>query len=88
MDFMVGLPQTPSGKNAIWVIIDRLTKSTHFIPITTIDALGKLTWFYVKDIVRLYGIVSNRAPSFMSHFWKTLQAAMGTKLRFSNAYHP
>ena len=92
MDFVVGLPRTPSGKNSIWVIVDRLTKSAHFLPVNNTDSLGKLTRLYVKEIVRLHGvpksIVSDRDPRFTSHFWKSLQAALGTKLKFSTAYHP
>ena len=92
MDFFVGLPRTPSGKNSIWVIVDRLTKSAHFLPINNTDSLGKLTRLYVLEIVRLHGvpksIVSDRDLRFTSHFWKSLQAALGTKLKFSSAYHP
>ena len=92
MDFVVGLPRTPSGKNSIWVIVDRLTKSAHFLPVNNTDSLGKLTRLYVKEIVRLHGIpksiVSDRDLRFTSQFWKSLQAALGTKLKFSTAYHP
>lgn len=92
MDFVIGLPRTPSGKNSIWVIIDRLTKSAHFLPISNTDTLGSLTRLYVKEIVHLHGIpnsiVSDRDPRFTSHFWKSLSTALGTKLKFSSAYHP
>ena len=92
MDFVVGLPRTPSGKNSVWVIVDRLTKSAHFLPVNNTDSLGKLTRLYVKEVVRLHGIpksiVSDRDPRFTSQFWKSLQAALGTKLKFSTAYHP
>lgn len=92
MDFMVELPQTLSVKNAIWVTTDKLTTSTHFHLVTTTDTLGKLTQLYVKEIVRLYGlpktIVSNWDMRFTTHFWKILQEAMGTTLRFSNPNHP
>lgn len=91
MDFVVGLPITPSGKSALWVIIDKLAKSAHILPITTTDILGKLIRLYVKAIVRLHGvpktIVSDRDPRLTSHFWKSLEAAMGTKFRFDNEYH-
>ena len=92
MDFVVGLSRTPSGKNSIWVIVDRLTKNAHFLPVNNTDSLGKLTRLYVKEIVRLHGIpksiVSDRDSRFTSHFWKSLQAALGTKLKLSSAYHP
>ncbi|XP_040987773.1 uncharacterized protein LOC121235491 [Juglans microcarpa x Juglans regia] len=87
----VGLSRTPSGKNSIWVIIDRLTTSAHFLPVMNTDSLEKLTQLYVKKIVRLHAIpktiVSNQDPRFTSHFWKSLQSAMGIKLKFSTAYH-
>ena len=89
MDFVVGLLRTPSGKNSVWVIVDRLTKSAHFLPVNNTDSLGKLTRLYVKEIVRLHAIpksiVSDRDPRFTSQFWKSLQAALGTKLKFSIA---
>ena len=72
MDFVVGLPRTPSGKNSVWVIVDWLTKSAHFLPVNNTDSLGKLTRLYVKEIVRLHGIpksiVSDRDPRFTSQF--------------------
>jgi hypothetical protein len=92
MDFVVGLPKAPSGQDAIWVIIDRLTKSAHFLPIKFTNKLDKLAELYVREIVKLHGvpvsIVSDRDPWFTSRFWDRLQSAMGTKLNFSTAYHP
>ncbi|KAA3473697.1 DNA/RNA polymerases superfamily protein [Gossypium australe] len=92
MDFVSGLPMTPSKKDAIWVIVDRLTKSAHFIPVRTDYSLDKLAELYVSQIVRLHGvpssIVSDRDPRFTSLFWKKLQDALGTKLHFSTAFHP
>ena len=92
MDFMIGLPQTFIKNDAVWVIVDRLTKYAHFLPIQQTDSLDKLAHLYVKEIMRLHGvpisIVSDRDPRFTSHFWKSLQAAMGTQLHFSTAFHP
>ena len=72
VNFVVGLPRTPSGKNSVWVIVDRLMKSAHFLPVNNTDSLGKLTRLYVKEIVRLHGIpksiVSNWDPRFTSQF--------------------
>ena len=56
MDFLVGLPRTRAGFNAIWVIVDRLTKSAHFLPIRTKFSLDRLTELYVNEIVRLHGV--------------------------------
>ena len=70
MDFVSGLPLTPSKKDSIWVIVDRLTKSAHFIRICTDYSLQKLAKLYVAEIVRLHGvpvsIISNRDPRFTS----------------------
>ncbi|KAL0295083.1 UNVERIFIED_CONTAM: Transposon Tf2-11 polyprotein [Sesamum angustifolium] len=92
MDFVVGLPRTLRKHDAIWVIMDRLTKSAHFLPIRLGDSLDKLAELYVQEIVRLHGvpvsIVSNRDSRFTSRFWGSLQGALGTKLHFSIAFHP
>ncbi|KAK4383268.1 Transposon Tf2-12 polyprotein [Sesamum angolense] len=92
MDFVVGLPRTLRKHDAIWVIMDRLTKSAHFLPIRLGDSLDKLAELYVSEIVRLHGvpisIVSDRDPRFTSRFWGSLQGALGTKLHFSTAFHP
>ena len=90
MDFVVGLPQTPRGMDSIWVIVDRLTKSAHFLPVKTIYNADKLAILYIDEIVRLHGVpVSSDSDSkFTSRFWQSLQTALGTKLRLSSAYHP
>ena len=91
-DFMIGLPRTLGGNNVIWVIIDRLTKSTHFLPMKVNFSMDHLTSLYIKEIVRMHGvpvsIVSDRDPRFTSRFWHSLQKALGTKLSFSTAFHP
>ncbi|KAL4291663.1 hypothetical protein GQ457_14G020350 [Hibiscus cannabinus] len=92
MDFVSGLPLTPSKKNSIWVIVDRLTKSAHFIPVRANYSLGQLARLYIAEIVRLHGvpvsIISDRDPKFTSNFWGSLHTALGTQLDFSTAYHP
>uniref|UniRef100_A0A2N9IE13 Integrase catalytic domain-containing protein n=1 Tax=Fagus sylvatica TaxID=28930 RepID=A0A2N9IE13_FAGSY len=92
MDFVCGLPRTSKNHDAIWVVVDRLTKSAHFIPIRMNYSLDKLAELYVNEIVRLHGvpvsIVSDRDPRFTSRFWGSLQKALGTKLNFSTAFHP
>ena len=76
MDFVVGLPRCQSGYDAIWMIVDRMTKSTHFLPMKNSDSIEKLAELYVKEIVRLHGtsvsIVSNIDPRFTSRFWPSL----------------
>ncbi|RVW22176.1 Transposon Ty3-G Gag-Pol polyprotein [Vitis vinifera] len=92
MDFVIGLPRTLGGNNVIWVIVDRLTKSAHFLPMKVNFSLDRLASLYVKEIVRMHGvpvsIVSDRDPRFTSRFWHSLQKALGTKLSFSTAFHP
>ena len=91
MDFVVGLPKTQQGNDAVWVIVDRLTKSAHFLPIKITYSLNKLAELYIREIIRLHGtpvsIVSDRDPRFTSRFWPSLQEALGTRLRFSTASH-
>ena len=86
------MANTPKGNGAIWVIVDRLTKTAHFIPINITFPVSQLAEIYIRDIVKLHGvplsIVSDRDPRFTSRFWKSLQEALGSKLRLSSAYHP
>ncbi|GKF55654.1 putative reverse transcriptase domain-containing protein, partial [Tanacetum coccineum] len=92
MDFVTGLPRTPSGYDSIWVIVDRLTKLAHFLPMKKTDSMEKLTRLYLKEIVCRHGvplsIISDRDSRFASGFWRSLQNALGTNLRMSTAYHP
>ncbi|KAA3461865.1 integrase [Gossypium australe] len=92
MDFVSGLPLTPTKKDFVWVFVDRLTKSAHFILVWTDYSLQKLAKLYISEIVRLHGvpisIISNRDPRFTSRFWKKLREALGSRLDFSTAFHP
>jgi transposase InsO family protein len=92
MDFIVGLPRTQSGYNSIWVIMDRLTKVAHFIPVKTTYSRPQLTELYMLRIVCLDGvpkkIVSDRGTQFTSKFWERLHEILNTQLRFSSTYHP
>ena len=82
MDFVSGLPRSPTNHNSIWVTVDRLTKTAHFIPILMTYSIDRLAELYVQYIVRLHGvpksIVSDRDTRFTSKFWKSLQNALGT----------
>nr|GEX16633.1 putative reverse transcriptase domain-containing protein [Tanacetum cinerariifolium] len=84
--------RTPSGYDLIWVIVDRLTKSAHFLPMKTTDSMEKLTQLYLKEIVCRHGvpisIISNRYSKFTLRFWRSLQGALGTRLDMSTTYHP
>nr|GEY08205.1 putative nucleotidyltransferase, ribonuclease H [Tanacetum cinerariifolium] len=92
MDFVTGLPRTQRRHDAIWVVVDRLTKSAHFLPIRKDYSVRKLAETFQQEIVRLHGIpsaiVSGRDLRFASCFWKGLQKAWGTRLKFSTAFHP
>jgi len=91
MDFVVGLPVSRT-KDTIWVIVDRLTKSTHFLAIRKIDGAAVLAKKYENEIVKLHGvsvsIVSDRDSKFTSAFSRAFQAEMGTMVQMSTAYHP
>ena len=92
MDFITKLPKTSGGLDSIWVIVDRLTKSAHFLPIKETNKMEKLTRTYLKEIVRLHGvpisIISDRDSIFTSCFWQSLQKSLGTRLDMSTDYHP
>ena len=92
MDFVVRLPVKGRKHDSVWVVVDRLTKSAHFLLIRTDYLLNKLTGLYIREIVRLHGIpisiISDRDPRFTSRFWGKLQEALGTRLNFSTAFHP
>ncbi|GKB55665.1 putative reverse transcriptase domain-containing protein [Tanacetum coccineum] len=74
------------------VIIDRLTKFAYFLPMKETDSMEKLTRLYLKEVVLRHGVpvstISNRDSRFTSHFWQSLQKALGTRLDMSTAYHP
>ncbi|GJT40921.1 putative reverse transcriptase domain-containing protein [Tanacetum coccineum] len=92
MDFVTKLPKTSNGHDTIWVIVNRLTKSAHFIPTRETDIMETLTRVYIKEIVSRHGvpisIISDRGSHFTSRFWRSLQSALGTQLDMSMAYHP
>ncbi|GJW09446.1 putative reverse transcriptase domain-containing protein [Tanacetum coccineum] len=92
MDFITKLPKTSNGHDTIWVIVDRLTKSAHFIPTRETDSMETLTRLYIKEIVSRHGvpisIISDHDSHFTSRFWQSLQSALGTQLDMSTAYHP
>ncbi|GJU22836.1 putative reverse transcriptase domain-containing protein [Tanacetum coccineum] len=92
MDFITKLPRTRSGHYTIWVVVDRLTKSTLFLAIREDDSMEKMARLYSNEIVTRYGvhvsIISDRGAWFTSRLWQTFQKALGTRLDMSTAYHP
>ena len=92
MDFVVGLPKTMGKYDSIWVIVDRLTKSAHFIPDKVTYNAKKLAKLNIAEIVQLHGvplsIISDRGTQFTSKFWRTLHDELGTRWDLSTAFHP
>ncbi|GKC34229.1 putative reverse transcriptase domain-containing protein [Tanacetum coccineum] len=102
MDFITKLPKTSNGHDTIWVIVDRLTKSAHFIPTRETDSMETLTRLYIKEIVSQHGvpisIISDRDSYFTSRFWQSLQSALDfrkgwerhlplVEFSYNNSYH-
>ncbi|GJR21574.1 putative reverse transcriptase domain-containing protein [Tanacetum coccineum] len=92
MDFITKLPKSSQGFDTIWVIVDRLTKSAHFLPIRENDPLDKLARLYLNRIVARHGIpasiICDRDGRFTSNFWRSFQKALGTDISMSTTYHP
>ncbi|KAL0551944.1 hypothetical protein IC582_011037 [Cucumis melo] len=92
MDFITELSKTLKGYTVIWVVVDRLTKSAHFVPGKSTYTASKWGQLYMTEIVRLHGvpvsIILDRDTRFTSKFWKGLQLALGTRLDFSTTFHP
>jgi transposase InsO family protein len=92
MDFITGLPTTPKENDLIWVIIDCLTKSAHFLPVKTTFQPPQYAEKYIDEIVRLHGIpktiVSDHGSQFTAHFWEHLHKGLDTNLIHSTTYHP
>ena len=91
MNFVVGFT-TVGGYDSIWVVVDRLTKFAHFIPVRVKYMAEKLVELYISQIVRLHGvpisIISDRISLFTSHFWKALQHGLATQLYMSTTFQP
>jgi IS30 family transposase len=88
----MGLPRTQLGYDSIWVIVDRLTKVAHFIPMKTTYSRPQLAKLYISRIVCLHGVLKNivcdGGTQFTSRFWERLHETLDTQLCFSSAYHP
>ncbi|GJP29614.1 hypothetical protein CLOM_g18793, partial [Closterium sp. NIES-68] len=92
MDFVTGLPAGSSENDAVFVVVDRLTKMTHFAPCRTTITAEETARLFISTVVRVHGIpatiISNRDPKFTLKFWQDMRARYGTRLQFSSAYHP
>ncbi|GKC66854.1 putative reverse transcriptase domain-containing protein [Tanacetum coccineum] len=92
IDFITKLPKSSQGYDTIWVIVDRLTKSTIFVPMRETDPMKKLARMYLKEVVTRHGIpvsiICDCDPRFASNLWRSLQKDLGTNLDMSTTYHP
>ena len=92
MDFIMGLPRTTKLHDSIMVVVDKITKAAHFIPLKTTHKVADVVDIFIKEVERLHGIpktiVSKRDPKFTSNFWKGLFKGFETNLNFSTSYHP
>ena len=92
MDFTTGFPMTWRQHDSIMVVVDKLRKAAHFIPVKSMHKTDDIAKIFMKDIFKLHGfpkeIISNRDVKFTSNFWKVLFAYLGTNLNFNTAYHP
>jgi hypothetical protein len=92
MDFIVGLPKTQAGFDSILVVVDRLTKIAHFIPMVSTISTSRIVELFMKNVFKFHGmpseIISDRDRKFVCEFWTTLFKMFGTKIKLSTAYHP
>jgi hypothetical protein len=92
MDFIMGLPKTVKQHDAIMVVVEKMSKATHFIPVKSTHKAVNIAEIFMREIFRLHGIpktiISDRDTKFTSKFWKALFEGLGTQLNFNTTYHP
>ena len=92
MDFVVSLPCSPRGRDTIWIVIDRLSKVAHFIPVRSTSTASDLAPIYMREVVRLHGvprtIVSDRDAKFVSKLWDSLQKSIGHYFEDEHCFSP
>ena len=92
MDFITGLSKTKKNNDSIMVVVDKLSKAAHFIPVQSTYKVVQIAHIFMQNVFKLRGlskvIISDRDVKFTSTFWRTLFAELGTQLNFSTTYHP
>ena len=92
MNFITGLPISRRQHDSIWVIVDRMTKSAHFLPVKTTYLVEYYAKLNLQEVVRLHGvpisIISDRGAKFTAQFWKSFQKGLGSKVNLSTIFHP
>ena len=92
MDFITVLPHSRRQHDSIWVVVDRMTKSSQYLAVETTYLAEDYAKLYINEIQRLHGvtlsIISYRGPQFTSHFWKSFQKGLGTQVNLSTTFHP
>jgi len=92
MDFITGFPRSRRQHDSIWVIVDRMTKSAHFLPVKTTHSAEDYARLYIQEVVRLHGvpvsIISDRGAQFTAQFWKSFQKGLGSNVNLSTVFHP
>jgi hypothetical protein len=92
MDFITKFPRTSKQHDSIMMVVDKITKVVHFIPMNITHKATNVVDIYMREVARLHGkpkkIVSDRDPKFTSKLWKGLFKGFGTNLNFNIAYHP
>ena len=92
LDFITGFPRNQNQNDSIMVVVDKLSKETHFIPVKTSYKAANIADIFLKQIFRLHGvpkvIISDRDPKFIGNFWNSLFKGLNTTLNFSTSFHP
>ena len=92
MDFVVGLPRTHWKNDSLWVVVDRLTKSNHFISAKSTNSVEEYARIYINNILSLHviplSIISDRGFQFTPKFWRSFQKGFGTQVKLSTPFHP
>jgi len=92
MDFITGLPRSRRQHDSIWVIVNKISKSAHFLPVKTTHSTEDYAKLYLQKVVRLHGvsvsIISDKGTQFTAQFWKSFQKGLGSKMNLSTAFHP